>query len=203
MTVSCYWYLLLIVLIFTSFSVSFNQGKIQLTKYEKSIPKNMINENTFELPLRNGIKPKTTPSNPHMQLNQQPEDRKLVDSLMDWAFSLPEINKEFSKISVPGAQAMCLSSDKMCNDCHAFMIGNEFAHFHPVPDGSMHLGLTLKDAEYVISRGWGELHPVAKMGYLTHNFIMVYAPRNEEEKEIIKKIILRSYLFATGKLNDK
>ena len=97
----------------------------------------MINENTFELPLRNGIKPKTTPSNPHMQLNQQPEDRKLVDSLMDWAFSLPEINKEFSKISVPGAQAMCLSSDKMCNDCHAFMIGNEFAHFHPVPDGSM------------------------------------------------------------------
>ena len=160
-------------------------------------------ENDFELPIRSGQKPLTTPSNPHIQLNQQPEDRKIIDSLMDWAFSLPEIHKQFSKISMPGAQAMCLSPNKMCNHCDAFMIENEFAHFRPVPDGSMHLGLTLKDAAYVIQQGWGELHPVAKMGYLTHNFIMVYAPRNEEEKEIVKKIILRSYAFAKGELKEE
>lgn len=170
--------------------------------FKKSKSKKMTTENILELPKRSGDKPLTTPRNPHMQLNQQPEDRKIIDKLMEWAFALPEINKQFSKISMPGSQAMCLAPDKMCNQCSAFMVENEFAHFHPIPDGSMHLGLPLNDANYVIQQGWGELHPVAKMGYLTHNFIMVYAPRNEEESEILKKIILRSYQFATGNLND-
>jgi PIN domain nuclease of toxin-antitoxin system len=203
MTVSKHRYLLLIAVIFASLNISFNQGTIQpALQNKKSISENMTTENILELPVRSGHKPRTTVGNPHMQLSQQPEDRKIIDTLMEWAFSLPEINKQFSKVSVPGAEAMCLSPDKMCNECRAFMIENEFAHFHPDPDGSMHLGLTLKDAQYVMQQGWGELHPVAKMGYLTHNFIMVFAPRNEEEVEVVKKIIKRSYLFATGKLND-
>ncbi|KGO79460.1 phospholipase/carboxylesterase [Flavobacterium cauense R2A-7] len=163
----------------------------------------MTTNNTFEIPKRDGERPQTTSRNPHIQLNQQPEDRKIIEDIMNWAFSLPEIKKEHSKISMPGAEAMCLSEDKMCNDCSAFMIENEFAHFHPSPDSSMHLGLPIMDANYVIEQGWGELHPVAKMGYLTHNFIMVYAPRNEAEKEIVKKIIARSYAFAKGELTNE
>jgi len=95
------------------------------------------------------------------------------------------------------------SEDKICIHCNAFMVENEFAHFHPAPDGSMHLGLPLADAEYVIEKGWGELHPVAKMGYLPTNFIMLYAPRNEEEILIAQKIIYRSYLFARGEIKDE
>lgn len=119
-------------------------------------------KNDFVLIKRTGTKPTTTPSNPHMQLNQQPPDRTLVNELMNWAFSLAHITQQHSKISVPGAQAMCLSQNKMCSQCNAFMVENEFAHFHPAPDGSMHLGLPLADAEYVIEQGWGELHPVVK-----------------------------------------
>ena len=144
----------------------------------------------FELPIRTGIKPITTPSNPHMQLDQQPTDRKLVNELMNWAFSLPDIAQANSKISVPGAQAMCLAEDKMCSHCNAFMVQNEFAHFHPAPDGSMHLGLPVEDAGYVIEKGWGELHPVVYKGWLPPNFIMVYAPRTQTEVLVIKKIIL-------------
>lgn len=160
----------------------------------------MTIQHNFELPQRNGAKPTTTPSNPHIQLDQQPEDRKLVNELMEWAFSLADITKENSKISVPGSQAMCLAEDKMCSHCNAFMVENEFAHFHPAPDGSMHLGLPVEDAGYVIEKGWGELHPVVYKGWLPPNFIMVYAPRTQTEVLVIKKIILRSYEFATGQL---
>jgi len=162
----------------------------------------MTTNNAFVLPKRDGPKPKTTPRNPHTQLDQQPTDRNIIKGLMNWAFDLPEITKHGSLISVPGALAMCLSADKMCQNCNAFMVGNEFAHFHPEPDSSMHLGLTLQDVEYTVQQGWGELHPVAKMGYLPPNFIMVYAPRNSEEIEVVKRIVMRSYQFATGELKD-
>jgi len=163
-----------------------------------------MGEVIFELPVREGERPITTPSNPHIQLNQQPVDRKIIDELMNWAFTdLSNISKEPSRISLPGAQAMCLAEDKMCSHCYAFMVGNEFAHFHPEPDGSMHLGLPLVDAKYVIGKGWGELHPVAKIGYLPTNFIMLYAPRNEEEILIAQKIIYRSYQFAKGEITDE
>lgn len=160
-------------------------------------------KNDFVLIKRTGTKPTTTPSNPHMQLDQQPPDRTLVNELMNWAFSLAHITQQHSKISVPGAQAMCLSQNKMCSQCNAFMVENEFAHFHPAPDGSMHLGLPLADAEYVIEQGWGELHPVVKKGWLPPNFIMVYAPRNDGEAQMIKKIIFRSYRFAKGDIKDQ
>jgi hypothetical protein len=163
---------------------------------------NMTLHYDFELPKRTGAKPTTTPSNPHMQLDQQPKGRKLVDELMGWAFSLPDISKEYSKISVPGAQAMCMSEEKMCTHCNAFMVETEFAHFHPAPDGSMHLGLPQRDVKKVIELGWGELHPVVHKGWLPPNFIMVYAPRNEEEADEIKKIIFRSYQFAMGEISD-
>jgi hypothetical protein len=154
------------------------------------------------LPQRQGQRPATTPSNPHMQLNQQPQDTTIIQELMNWAFSLADINREYSKISVPGAQAMCLSPDKVCTNCNAFMIANEFAHFHPHPDYSMHLGLTLSDVKIVIEKEWGELHPAVQKGWLPPNFIMLYAPRNKDEIETAKKIIYRSCLFAKGEIKD-
>ena len=150
------------------------------------------------LPNRRGNKPTTTPSNPHMQLDQQPNDPLIIEELMEWAFSLPHINREYSKISVPGAQAMCLPTDKVCDACNAFMSGTELAHFHPHPDYSMHISLPLADANLVIDKAWGELHPVVRTGWLPPYFIMLFAPRDTDEMEIAKKILLRSYEFATG-----
>ena len=82
------------------------------------------------------------------------------------------------------------------------MVGTEFAHFHPHPDYSMHLGLTQKDAELVIEKGWGEWHPMIKRGILPPNMIMLYAPRNNAEMEVSKLVLSRSYDFAKGNIND-
>lgn len=149
-----------------------------------------------ELPARNGDRPQTTNTNPHSQLNQQPEDITYVETLMDWAFALVHIEKRPSAISVPGAIAMCMDNAHICKKCNAFMIGTEFAHFHPHPDYSMHLGLPEKEAKIIIKKGWGEWHPMIKRGILPPNIIMLYAPRNEEELKAAKLILNLSYAYA-------
>lgn len=163
----------------------------------------MDSQLTFDnLPKREGIRPKTTPSNPHQQLNQQPEDISYIKELMNWAFTFQDITKRSSAISVLGSIAMWLDENQACKACNAFMVGTEFAHFHPSPDYSMHLGLTKKDAELVIEKGWGEWHPMIKRGILPPNMIMLYAPRNQDEMQVSKLILSRSYDFAKGKIND-
>ncbi|MET1260127.1 phospholipase [Flagellimonas sp. DF-77] len=153
-----------------------------------------------ELPKRDGGRPLTTNTNPHSQLEQQPKDLSFVNELRDWAFQLEFIEQRPSAISVPGALAMCMDEDRKCTDCNAFMIGTEFAHFHPHPDYSLHLGLSTKDAEITIAKGWGEWHPLIEQGYLPPNIIMLYAPRNEEELAAAKIILGRSYDYAKGKI---
>ena len=151
------------------------------------------------LPVRQGDRPSTTNTNPHTQLNQQPEDLSFIGELMDWAFALSHIEKRPSAISVPGAIAMCMEQGHTCIGCNAFMIGTEFAHFHPHPDYSLHLGLPQNEAETMIEQGWGEWHPMIKRGILPPNIVMLYAPRNQEELEVTKVILGRSYEFAKRK----
>ncbi|MEM9821918.1 MAG: hypothetical protein AAF985_12635 [Bacteroidota bacterium] len=156
---------------------------------------------TFQnLPSRKGDRPSTTTTNPHTQLNQQPHDISYVKKLEEWAFALSHIERKPSGISVPGSIAMCLEKEYTCKTCNAFMIGTEFAHFHPHPDYSLHLGLAKEDAEIVINKSWGEWHPLIKRGFLPPNIIMLYAPRDEEELEVAKHILGRSYAFAKGEL---
>lgn len=151
------------------------------------------------MPIRNGERPSTTNSNPHTQLNQQPEDISYVNSLQSWAFELTNIKKKPSLVSVPGAIALFMDKEHSCKSCNAFMTDTEFAHFHPHPDYSLHLGLPKKDAEVIIAKGWGEWHPLIRRGFLPPNIIMMYAPRNQEELEIAKFILGRSYAYAKGK----
>lgn len=152
------------------------------------------------LPVRKGNRPSTTDTNPHTQLNQQPEDLSFVHKLMNWAFALANINKRPSAISVPGAIAMWMEDAHACDACNAFMVGTEFAHFHPQPDYSLHLGLPKHDAEKMIENGWGEWHPMIKRGILPPNIVMLYAPRSHAEMEVAKVILERSYQFAKGQV---
>ena len=78
------------------------------------------------------------------------------------------------------------------------MIGREFAHIHPMPDGSLHAALPPELAEEAIEKGWAEQHPVARMGHISPNVVMIYAPRNAEEIEIVAGLVEESYHYAVG-----
>jgi hypothetical protein len=148
------------------------------------------------LPRRRGGRPHTTPTNPHTQLDQQPTDSRLVEELARRAFSLPGVVEEPSGISVPGARALVLEASEPAGPPEAFLIGREFAHLHPDPDHSLHAMLPTEAVAEAVDAGWAEPHPVALRGLIPPTAVMLYAPRDEEELDVIDGLVRASHAFA-------
>lgn len=71
----------------------------------------------------------------------------------------------------------------------------EFAHVHP--EATTHLTLSLADAEEVVRKGWGERHPLSGVkGFWPLTYVMIYAPRDDDELEVCKKVIEASTKFV-------
>jgi len=151
-----------------------------------------------DLPARKGVRPRATLSNPHTQLDQQPDDDRPRRLLEERLAQLPGVVWRPSMISVPGARALTLPADDAQGPPGAFMIGTEFAHLHPAPDHSLHLVLPPDVASHVIEAGWAEQHPVARRGLITSGAVMVYAPRDEEEAELVAQIVTAAFEYATN-----
>jgi hypothetical protein len=148
------------------------------------------------LPTRAGDRPRTTPTNPHTQLDQQPTDLRWVEELADRVFALPGVLEEPSRISVPGARALILAPGEPTGPPEAFLIEREFAHLHPSPDHSLHAMLPLETAREAIEAGWAEHHPVALRGLIPQTAVMLYAPRDESELDVIESLVRASHAFA-------
>ena len=109
----------------------------------------------LKLPQRSGEKPKTSPDQPHEQLDQNPP-AEIYAKLKEQAFALPRVERRPSELSVPGAEAIWLSEESAHHRQEAFMFGGEFAHIHPPYDGSMHMTLSEEDVRELLDKGWGE-----------------------------------------------
>jgi hypothetical protein len=145
---------------------------------------------------RPGARPRTTPTNPHTQLDQNapPELQERVFAI---ARSLPGVVVGPSAVSVPGARAFHLPD---CADPApgAFMIDQEFAHLHPRRDGSLHMTLPPAMVDTVIDNGWAERHPLAGKHGLPSNIVMVYGPRDEDELAVVSALVRASHALAAG-----
>jgi len=79
--------------------------------------------------------------------------------------------------------------------------GGEICHAHP-SDGSMHLTLHPSDAKVMIENGWGERHPLARGGwcrrFVPKEFVLIYAPRDDAEVEVVIKIVAASIWWVSG-----
>jgi hypothetical protein len=148
------------------------------------------------LPTRAGSRPRTTPTNPHTQLDQQPVDARWGEELARRVFALPGVVEESSRISVPGARALVLEDGEPLGPAEAFLIGREFAHLHPAPDHSLHAMLPMETAEEAVAAGWAEPHPVALRGLIPPTAVMLYAPRDEAELGVVEALVRASHAFA-------
>lgn len=149
-----------------------------------------------QLSARSGDRPRTTLTNPHTQLDQQPSDRRWIDELAERVFALPGVLEQPSRISVPGARALVLEPGEPAGPREAFLIEREFAHLHPAPDHSLHAMLPLETAREAIDAGWAEPHPVALQGLIPETAVMLYAPRDESELDVIEGLVRASHAFA-------
>jgi hypothetical protein len=151
---------------------------------------------SFSLPRRAGQRPRTTPTNPHTQLDQQPTDSGLREKLAERVFALSGVIEKPSRVSVPGARAMTLAAGQPTGPPEAFLIEREFAHLHPPPDQSLHAMLPPDLAREATDAGWAEQHPIARKGLIPANAVMLYAPRDEAELDVVERLIRASYSFA-------
>jgi len=149
------------------------------------------------LPERSGPRPRTTPTNPHAQLEQNP-GREVVEELVRRAFALPGVEERPSAASVPGARALWLREGVAAGPPEAFMVGREFAHIHPMPDGSLHAALPPEVAREAEEKGWAEQHPVARMGQIPPNVVMIYAPRDAREVGVVAGLVEEAHRYAGG-----
>ena len=150
------------------------------------------------LPRRSGGRPATTPTNPHMQLEQQPSDDRPRRRLEALLADLPGVVWADSLISVPGARALTLPPDQAVGPREAFMLGTEFAHLHPAPDHSLHLALPPDVARQAIDAGWAGQPPVAARGLIPAGTVMPYAPRDDAEADVVAALVRTSYDYARG-----
>ncbi|KAJ7105144.1 hypothetical protein C8R46DRAFT_1157034 [Mycena filopes] len=66
----------------------------------------------------------------------------------------------------------------------------EIAHVHPA-DHSLHVVLSPADSKTAIDLGWAERHPlsgVSRILPLPNNYLLVYAPRDEEELDVVNAL---------------
>jgi Family of unknown function (DUF5519) len=154
------------------------------------------------LPRRAGSRPRTTPTNPHTQLDQQPTDPWFAEELARRVFGLPGVVEQPSRVSVPGARALTLAQGEPTGPPEAFLIEREFAHLHPAPDLSLHAMLPLDVVTEAVDAGWAEAHPIARQGLIPATAVMLYAPRDEAELDVIESLVRASHAFARGLAQD-
>jgi hypothetical protein len=150
------------------------------------------------LPVREGAAPRTTLHNPQQQLEQIP-DRSNYIAFRNIVEAWPGVIKGPSMRAPHGTIGLYLDPQEAKGPRDAFLMGTEFAHLHPLPDGSLHMVLPPKVHRAAIATGWGLPHPMAGMPTVSPQTILIFAPRNETERDVVSELIRAAEHFARGK----
>ncbi len=152
--------------------------------------------NQPQLPPRAGTRPRTSAELPHRQLDQQPSDSQYVDALYAEARTWPNVIAGPSAISVEGARALILDSNVTGGPPEAFVINREFCHVHTQGDLSLHASVPPSLAAAAERMGWAEPHYLVAAGLAHVTLVMIYAPRDQAEHDVVLGLIRASYEFA-------
>jgi hypothetical protein len=153
----------------------------------------------FELPSREGEKPEIGQQPPQLQYSDLgPEKIRLA--MKSWAFStFPNVKEHDTLISVPTSRALWLDESIRAAHNDAFMPppnSREFCHLHA--DGSFHTVVDVTIENEILLKQWGVRHMYYDRGVKE---VLVYAPRDDSELIVSKRIITESYRYASGDID--
>ncbi len=153
------------------------------------------------IPNRPGPSPTATFEIPHQQLNQ-PAPIIVQEELITAVAALPNVLLWESPNSLPGAIGWILGESLDTDEKGDLIAGSEFGHQHRNEVGSMHLSLPTAASQIVLEKGWAVLHPFSTVihGSRAVDYLLVYAPRDNEDLKIVWLIVQASYAFARGAL---
>lgn len=150
------------------------------------------------LPERSGARPRIAGIAPQRQIDQPGCPKmyqKLRQALSNLALQRPDSFQ--TRISCFEKKGLALFALNPINEtCRG-----EICHVHH-SEHSLHLNLHPHDAKVVLQKGWGERHPLSKGGwmkqYVPREFVMIYAPRNETELDVVCRIIEAAGFWVAG-----
>ncbi|MGA3221693.1 MAG: luciferase family protein, partial [Acidimicrobiales bacterium] len=132
------------------------------------------------------------------QLDQQPGDSRQVDAILAEALTWRSVLGQPSAIAVEGARALALDRSVAGGPPEAFLVGREFCHVHAQGDRSLHAALPLPLAAEAERAGWAEPHYLMQTGQAPATIVMLYAPRDDLERDVVLRLVRASYEFALG-----
>jgi hypothetical protein len=150
------------------------------------------------LPTRSGSRPLVLGIAPQRQQTQKSDEKmygKLVGRMRECAREPANMLLERTSCFEKNSSGL-FASVPITRTC-----GGEICHAHP-SDGSLHLTLHPADAKVMLEQGWGERHPLAKGGwfrrFVPREFVLIYAPRTEEDLEAVMQIVAASIWWVSG-----
>lgn len=150
------------------------------------------------LPERKGPRPTIAGIAPQRQVDQ-PGCRQMYQALRVALEKAAENQPEFLRTGTScfEKKGLALFAQQPINaTCRG-----EICHVHH-SDRSMHMNLHPDDAKVVLEKGWGERHPLARGGwmksYVPREFVMVYAPRDRNELDVVCRIIEVAGFWVCG-----
>ncbi|KAL5041304.1 hypothetical protein BDW71DRAFT_212284 [Aspergillus fruticulosus] len=165
-----------------------------------------------KLPQRKGERPAMGDfAVPQRQINQVPS-REIQEKLMAEYVAFLDRNAHLVD-RVPSILEKYTDAAHVCSHLPltpvAKEVKREICHVHGTSDHSVHVTLSPVDCKRVIDAGWGQRFPLAgsslfrnvtfgRLGALPTEYLFIYAPRNEEEIQVVMRIIGASVQYVTG-----
>jgi hypothetical protein len=150
----------------------------------------------YRLPGRFGPRPRVSDALPFRQADQFPS-ADVLQRLLERCVQIPGVRSRQSRFATPQSRALYLADPAPNGPPEAFIDGREFCHLHAPPEGSLHLTLPGDVVEQLTALGWVMRHPVHQLG-LFQNLVLVYAPRNAVELDVVVNLVGHSCRFARG-----
>ncbi|KAL1987305.1 hypothetical protein VTN96DRAFT_4333 [Rasamsonia emersonii] len=148
---------------------------------------------------------------PQRQMDQIP-GAEIKEKLTAAFTSLYQQNQHLVKLSTSlhesNTEALFLADGVRGNEPVATDMLREISHIHGTGDYSVHVTLPPQDCKKVIQAGWAQRHAFSgntifkRLGVkrlrLPAEYVLIYAPRNEEELKTVMKFVRASVAYLAG-----
>lgn len=199
------------------FLTPFSQEMLGTEVYQKKIDSGATTtyiEPDGKLPLRSGANPAMGPHVvPQRQISQLPDD-EIKRQLREVFYAFARKNANLLKLAPSRLErhtdAIFLADSVFSSSPtpEAIRMKGEICHIHGSNDHSVHVVVSPRDAKEIIETGWGQRHGfsgwelAAKVTRgaidLPAEYLFIYAPRNQEEVEVVMELVKASVRFITG-----
>ncbi|MEV6339974.1 luciferase family protein [Nocardia vinacea] len=137
---------------------------------------------------------------PHDQLDGFSPPR-IRAALVERAEALPDVFTGPSQVSEPGSLALRLREPRGPWDAFLHPSRDEFGHIHR--SGFLHLTLPREIIPPLAAAGWVEPHPISRRPEWPDTIVMLYAPRDESELDLVTAALHASWRRASDQLSTK